>query len=79
MATTEIEEVPANTFTVVQRTTRAVETATGTDDRLTIRALLAFIVIGITIAVAPFPANVAGVIALVVLVLEAARMAWKRK
>jgi hypothetical protein len=79
MATVEIEEAPPNTFTVVQRATKRAEAVTGTDDRLTLRALLAFIVIAITCALAPFPANIAGGIATVVLVLEAARMAWKKK
>jgi hypothetical protein len=77
VATTDYEEPDAPTFTIV-RAIKVVEQATGTDDRLTPRMLLAFIVLGIVVALAPTPAAIAGAIALIVLILEAARIAWRK-
>jgi hypothetical protein len=78
MATLEVEEPGTPTFTVVERTTRAVEQVTGTGDRLTLRALVALVLVAPACVLAPIPFNIIAVIGLVVLAIEVARLAWHK-
>ena len=78
MATTEVEEPAPNTFTVVERATKVTEQVTGTDEAFSLRMFIALILVTIAVVTTPLPFNVIGAIAMVVLVIEVTRMAWKR-
>jgi hypothetical protein len=77
VATTDYEQPEEPTFTIYRKVAIVTEEATGTDERFTLRMLIAFVALAITVAVAPVPFSIVGAIALVVLVLEAARTAWR--
>jgi hypothetical protein len=78
MATTELPEPGEPTFTIVERTVQRVEQATGTGDRLTLRALVGLVLVAPACVLAPIPVNVIAAVGLVVLAIEVARLAWHK-
>lgn len=76
MATNEYEQ-PAPVPTL-SRVTSAAHDLTGTDTRLTLRLLVALLAIGLAGSTAPVPFNLIVAVALVVTVVEVARLAWRR-
>lgn len=75
MATNEFEEP---TIPRIVATQQVVHDLTGTDARLTLRLLVALLVVGLAGSTAPIPFNLVFAVALVVVVIEVARLAWKR-
>ncbi len=64
-----IEPEPDPRFAKVQAKARGVM---GASDRMPIRAILLVIVVGLCIALSPIPANIVGIIALLLLTIDIA-------
>lgn len=83
MATLEVEEpvLPSeSSFVVVSRkTVEATRAAAGADDKLSLKSIVSLAITVMVCAVAPNPWSLIGVAATVILALELARMAWKKK
>jgi hypothetical protein len=57
---------------------RKVLAAAGTDERLSIRALLSLALTAGCVVLAPLPFNVIGAVSLTVVAIEIARLAWRK-
>lgn len=81
MATTEFEpDAPPSTAQVVLvRASELTRAVTGVDERLSLRTLLLLVIVGLAGASAPMPLALIGVVATVLLTLDVARYAWRKK
>jgi hypothetical protein len=77
MATNEFEQ-PATTPPFAVTVVQAAHDVTGTDARLTLRLLFALLAVAIAGSSTPWPYSVVLLVALVILIVEVARLAWKR-
>jgi hypothetical protein len=64
-----VEDEPV-VVTVPERVSGVIHRATGASDRVSLRVILLFIVVSVCVALAPMPANIVGVAAVVLLALD---------
>jgi hypothetical protein len=78
MATSEIEEPRLPNDNPVVIVSRKMLQAAGTDERLSLRALLGLALTGGCVVLAPLPFNIIGAVAAVITAIEVARLAWHK-
>jgi hypothetical protein len=78
MATLEVEDPVVASPPAVVVVSRKVLAAAGTDERLSIRALLSLALTAGCVVLAPAPFNIIGAISVALLGIEVARLAWRK-
>jgi hypothetical protein len=81
MATIELEPAPppSRQQVLLYKSNELTRAVAGTDDRLSLRTLLLLVIVGLAGASAPMPLALVGVVATVLLALDVARYAWRKK